>query len=137
MIFTGFPAGTVQIRGHEQLQQKSPIFLSCWHRKWTSPAIILVGLKCHHEKHLGKPRQGKARGRFLLDLPSWRMRDGRSRSAMPRRRRLFCIFLPLKRAPVAIFSSTLLIYRSNPRARAIAAEKFQFFCPGGIANGHH
>ena len=27
--------------------RKFTIFLSWWHRKWTSPAIILVGLKCH------------------------------------------------------------------------------------------
>ena len=38
--------------GTSSCSGKFPIFLSRWHRKWTSPAIILVGLKSHHEKHL-------------------------------------------------------------------------------------
>ena len=39
--------------------RKFPIFPSWWRRKWTSPAIILVGLKCHHEKHLENPAKVK------------------------------------------------------------------------------
>ena len=33
--------------GRSSCSRKCPIFLSWWRRKWTSPAIILVGLKCH------------------------------------------------------------------------------------------
>ena len=35
-----------------------PNFLSWWHRKWTSPAIILIGFKCH-EQHLENPAKVK------------------------------------------------------------------------------
>ena len=39
--------------------RKFRIFLSKWHRKWPSPAIILVGLKCHHGEHLENPAKVK------------------------------------------------------------------------------
>ena len=45
--------------GTSSCSRKFPIFLSRGHRKWTSPAIILVGLKCHHENHLRNPAKVK------------------------------------------------------------------------------
>ena len=37
--------------------------------KWTSPAIILLGLKSHHEKHLENPAKVKPRAGAFLTSP--------------------------------------------------------------------
>ena len=45
--------------GTSSCSRKFPNFLSWWHRKWISPALILLGLKGHHEKHLENPAKVK------------------------------------------------------------------------------
>ena len=113
--------------GTSSCSRKFPIFLSRWHRKWTSPAIILVGLKCHHENHLRNPAKVKPGAASF----STRSTDQVYRATVSAKfgSSFFFIFLGFYR-----FSGW---NRQNPRAPAVVAGNFQSFCPGGIANGHH
>ena len=71
---TRFPARTVKIRWHEQLQQKISNLSVLVASQMDITSYHFDRFKVPWETSW-KPRQGKARGRFLLDLPSWRMRD--------------------------------------------------------------
>ena len=75
IIFTGFPAGAVKIREHQQLQQKISKLSVLVASQMDITSYHFDRFKVPWETS-SKPRQGKARGRFLRNLASWRMREG-------------------------------------------------------------
>ena len=111
--------------------RKLAIFLCWWHRKWTSPAIISIGLKCH-EKHLENPAKVNP-GAASFSTYS------QSSQINPLLRFLGGVFVfwAVRILGFRGFYRFSGRNRQNAMARAVAAENFQSFYPGGIANGHH